>query len=305
MRLIWRPAWPASLPAMQDFQQRRLVGIEPLERLAFDAWNNRRNEPLRLAHLDHGDDGAILLEGSEGPARVKRLRHGALRRLLLNSAEGAITLAARPIASAHLRTWPVIGSGLNQAHAAAAIPERRASGRRGGAPGQSLRALGRHLVFNQADDASDNRAGNATPDRLAGESTDVDIVARPGHHRNERTKELTTTDAADCTSNRVAKRAQTNVLRCCARCIAANCTSNKLNDKIDDRSRYERLPCPRVFDRHAAPDSHNAPVNIYRIAFLRDTCDPPGRLAGFFAISAAVQPDGPQEIYAAPMTASG
>jgi hypothetical protein len=48
--------------------------------------------------------------------------------------------------------------------------------------------LGCHLVFNQADDASDNRAGNATPDRLAGESTDVDIVARPGHHGNERTK---------------------------------------------------------------------------------------------------------------------
>ena len=76
------------------------------------------------------------------------------------------------------------------------------------APGQSLRALGCHLVFNQADDAGDNRAGNATPDRLAGESTDVDIVARPGHHRNERTKELTTTDASDCASNRVAKRAK-------------------------------------------------------------------------------------------------
>ena len=88
--------------------------------------------------------------------------------------------------------------------------------------------LGCHLVFNQADDASDNRAGNGTPDRLAGEYTDVDIVARPGHHGNERTKELTTTDASDYASNRVAKRAQTDVLRCCARCIAANCTSNKL-----------------------------------------------------------------------------
>ena len=75
-------------------------------------------------------------------------------------------------------------------------------------------------VFNQADDASNNRTGNATPERLAGETTDVDIVARPGHHRNERTKELTTTDTSDCASNRVAKRAQTNVLRCCACCIA-------------------------------------------------------------------------------------
>jgi hypothetical protein len=68
------------------------------------------------------------------------------------------------------------------------------------APGQSLSALRRHLVLNQADDASDYRTGNATSDRLAGESTDVDIVARPGHHGNERTKELTTTDTSDCAS---------------------------------------------------------------------------------------------------------
>jgi hypothetical protein len=56
---------------MQELQQGRLVGIELLERLAFDAGNNRRDEPLRLAHLDYCDDCAILLEGGEGPARVK------------------------------------------------------------------------------------------------------------------------------------------------------------------------------------------------------------------------------------------
>ena len=32
------------------------------------------NEPLRLAHLDHDDQCAILFEGGEGPAGVKRLR---------------------------------------------------------------------------------------------------------------------------------------------------------------------------------------------------------------------------------------
>jgi hypothetical protein len=67
-------------PTMQELQQRRLIGSEPFERLALDAWNNPRNEPLRLAHLNHGDDCAILLEGGEGPARVKSLRHGALHR---------------------------------------------------------------------------------------------------------------------------------------------------------------------------------------------------------------------------------
>jgi hypothetical protein len=48
---------------MQELRQRRLIGTKPLERLAFDALNNRRNEPARLAHLDHGDDRAILLDG--------------------------------------------------------------------------------------------------------------------------------------------------------------------------------------------------------------------------------------------------
>src|SRR6201987_2123670 len=38
-------------PTMQELQQRFLVGIELLKRLAFDAGNEGRNEPLRLAHL--------------------------------------------------------------------------------------------------------------------------------------------------------------------------------------------------------------------------------------------------------------
>lgn len=63
---------------MQQLVQRVRVGIEFLEGLAINAWNNRRSEPLRLAHLDHGDDRAILIEGGEGSARVKRLRHEAL-----------------------------------------------------------------------------------------------------------------------------------------------------------------------------------------------------------------------------------
>ena len=70
-----------------------------LERLALDARNNPRNEPLRLAHLNHGDDCAILLEGGEGPARVKSLRHGALHRFASES-QRCLAFAARPIASA-------------------------------------------------------------------------------------------------------------------------------------------------------------------------------------------------------------
>ena len=75
---------------------------QPLKRLA-DARNNPRNKPLRLAHLNHGDDCAILLEGGEGPARVKSLRHGALHRFA-SERQRCLAFAARPIASAHLRT---------------------------------------------------------------------------------------------------------------------------------------------------------------------------------------------------------
>jgi hypothetical protein len=64
---------------MQELEQTLLLRIELFKRMALNPRNKRRYEPLRLAHLDHGDDRAILLEGGEGPARVKMtmlLRHG-------------------------------------------------------------------------------------------------------------------------------------------------------------------------------------------------------------------------------------
>jgi len=69
-------------PPIQQLEQRPLVGIELLQRLTFDARDYRPDEPLRLAHLDYGDQRAILLQSGEGPARVKILRHGALHRLV-------------------------------------------------------------------------------------------------------------------------------------------------------------------------------------------------------------------------------
>jgi len=40
---------------MQELQQRFRICIKLLEGLAFEARNNRRYKPCRLAHLDHGD----------------------------------------------------------------------------------------------------------------------------------------------------------------------------------------------------------------------------------------------------------
>jgi hypothetical protein len=64
------------LPAPQKPQQRLLVRLDLLQRMAIEAGHDGGHEPARLAHLDDGDDGAGLLEGYEGPAQVIRLRHG-------------------------------------------------------------------------------------------------------------------------------------------------------------------------------------------------------------------------------------
>src|SRR5437667_12052739 len=91
---------------MQELQQHFLLGIELLKRLTFDAGNQRRNQPLRLAHLDHGDDCAILLESGEGSARVKTkmLRHGSAPSVAVEQRPWCHVLAARPISSAQHRT---------------------------------------------------------------------------------------------------------------------------------------------------------------------------------------------------------
>ena len=58
---------------MQELQQRRLVGIEPLEGLALDARDNRCNEPLRLAHLEQSRLGKLAMTSEKGPHAMVRL----------------------------------------------------------------------------------------------------------------------------------------------------------------------------------------------------------------------------------------
>src|SRR5215831_13168988 len=84
---------------MQEFQQRLLICIELFERPTFDARNNRGDQPLRLTHFDHGYDCRILLEGGEGSARIKNLRHEALHLVSVDGVESATTLTVRPIGS--------------------------------------------------------------------------------------------------------------------------------------------------------------------------------------------------------------
>src|SRR5439155_2050902 len=68
-------------PAIQQLEQRRLIRPEFLQRLPVDPRNDTGDQPDRLAHLNDGDQCAILIQSGERSAQVIWLRHGAPRRL--------------------------------------------------------------------------------------------------------------------------------------------------------------------------------------------------------------------------------
>src|SRR5271156_1930208 len=55
-------------PAMQQGKQPFWVWLQLLAWLALNAGKHTGNQPTRLAHLDDGNDRAILVQGDEGPA---------------------------------------------------------------------------------------------------------------------------------------------------------------------------------------------------------------------------------------------
>src|SRR5437868_7843621 len=67
-----RAAGPDRLipPAMQHGKQPFGARLRLLERLTLKTRNYPANQPARLAHLDDGNDRAILVQGDEGPAQV-------------------------------------------------------------------------------------------------------------------------------------------------------------------------------------------------------------------------------------------
>src|ERR1700680_2233179 len=62
-------------PAMQQAKQPFCTRLQLLAWLALNAGKHTGNQPTRLAHLDDGNDRAILVQGDEGPAQVVRLGH--------------------------------------------------------------------------------------------------------------------------------------------------------------------------------------------------------------------------------------
>src|SRR6516164_8479729 len=86
---------------MQQGKQTLRVRLQLLARLTLNAGKHTANQPARLAHLDHGNDRAILVQGLEGPAQIVRLGHRGTPSIDVSD-EIAI-LAARPIASLRWR----------------------------------------------------------------------------------------------------------------------------------------------------------------------------------------------------------
>src|ERR1700758_429389 len=82
---------------MQEGKQPLRARLLLLARLTLNAGNHTANQPARLAHLDDGNDCAILLQGHEGPAQIVRVGHRGTPSIDVSD-EIAI-LAARPIAS--------------------------------------------------------------------------------------------------------------------------------------------------------------------------------------------------------------
>src|SRR6516162_1152233 len=82
---------------MQQGKQTLRARLQLLARLTLNAGKHTANQPARLAHLDDGNDSAILVQGNEGPAQIVRLGHRGTPSIDVSD-EIAI-LAARPIAS--------------------------------------------------------------------------------------------------------------------------------------------------------------------------------------------------------------
>src|ERR1700747_2894906 len=82
---------------MQEGKQPLWAGVQLFARLTLNAGEDAAHQPARLAHLDDGNNRAILVQGNEGPAQIVRLGHRGTPSIDVSD-EIAI-LAARPIAS--------------------------------------------------------------------------------------------------------------------------------------------------------------------------------------------------------------
>src|SRR5690242_18001460 len=82
-------------PAMQQAKQPFCTRLQLLTRLALNAGKHTGNQPTRLAHLNNGNDRAVLVQGDEGPAQVVRLGHQGTPSVSYSD-DGAISSSPAP-----------------------------------------------------------------------------------------------------------------------------------------------------------------------------------------------------------------
>src|ERR1700691_233916 len=113
-----------------------------------------------------------------------------------------------------------------------------------------------HAVHDHADDRRDDRAGYAATDQLADKRADIHAAGRPLQHRDERRQERPARRAAQSASDRVAGGSEVHILCRRADRIAADRTSNELDDEVDNRARHSvSLRCGREYPRgHECPN---------------------------------------------------
>src|SRR6516164_8429533 len=76
IRVIVRPALTdSSRQRCSRAKQPLRARLQLLARLTLNAGKHPANQPARPAHLDDGNDRAILVQGHEGPAQIVRLGH--------------------------------------------------------------------------------------------------------------------------------------------------------------------------------------------------------------------------------------
>src|SRR6516162_10876977 len=80
---------------MQQGKQPFGAGLQLFARLTLNAGEDAANQPARLAHLDDGNQGAILVQGNEGPAQVVRLGHRGTPSVTYSD-DGAISSSPAP-----------------------------------------------------------------------------------------------------------------------------------------------------------------------------------------------------------------
>src|SRR6516165_2250918 len=102
IRVIVRPALTdSSRQRCSRASSRSGFGSSFFARLTLNAGEDAANQPARLAHLDDGNDRAILVQRHQGPAQIVRLGHRGTPSI--DVSDEIATLAARPIASLRWR----------------------------------------------------------------------------------------------------------------------------------------------------------------------------------------------------------